>query len=89
MHHPKFRHLKATVLHRDNHIDNIRHMSQSMPGESDFFHVNAKFAAVPLSGSGGLISILNVRNGYIKFIMNHDLLFFVQVNVFFPFSIEV
>ena len=32
----------------------------SMPGESDAFAVNPTLIAVPLAGSGGLVSILQV-----------------------------
>jgi coronin-7 len=56
----KFRHLEGTPLHKSLHIDNLRNLSKNVPGESDAFHANKKFAAVPLGGSGGLIAIIKV-----------------------------
>jgi hypothetical protein len=41
-------------------IDNIRNLSQTVPGESDLFQANAKYCAVPLSGPGGCIGIYKV-----------------------------
>lgn len=56
----KFRHLEGSSLHKSLHISNLRNLSKNVPGESDAFHVNSKFAAVPLGGPGGLIAILKV-----------------------------
>ena len=58
----KFRHLKGTPLHKNFHFENIRNLSMSMPGESDAFAINPTLIAVPLAGSGGLISVLQVRD---------------------------
>ena len=56
----KFKHLTGTTLHKDTHIDNIRNISHTIPGESNMFDANKTFSAVPLGGSGGLIAILKV-----------------------------
>jgi len=32
-----------------------------MPGESDGFHANPKYCAVPMSGSAGVIAIIQVN----------------------------
>lgn len=48
-------------MHRSLHIDNVRNISQSIPGESDGFHANPKYCAVPLSGSAGVIAIIQVN----------------------------
>ena len=58
----KFRHLVGKPLHRSLHIDNIRNLSHTVPGESDMFAANRMFCAVPLSGSGGLIAIMKVSS---------------------------
>ena len=56
----KFRHVEGVPLHKSNNIENIRNLSKSIPGESDMFQANSKFCALPLGGSGGLVSILKV-----------------------------
>ena len=56
----KFRHLQGVVRHRSLHIDNLRNLSQSVPGESDGLHVNKRFCAFPLGGPGGLIGVIKV-----------------------------
>lgn len=56
----KFRNLEGTSAHRSQHIENIRNISQSIPGESDGFSANPQYCAVPLGGSGGLIAVLKV-----------------------------
>ena len=48
-------------MHKSLHIDNVRNISQSIPGESDGFHANPKYCAVPLSGSAGVIAIIQVN----------------------------
>ena len=47
-------------MHKSLNIENIRNLSKSIPGESNFFHANRTFCAVPLGGAGGLIGILQV-----------------------------
>jgi len=59
-------------MHKSLHIENLRNISQSMPGESDGFHANPKYCAVPISGSAGLITIIRV---------NFPLFLFLQISV--------
>nr|CAB3233029.1 coronin-7-like [Phallusia mammillata] len=56
----KFRHWTSTTMHPSTHVTNIQNLSKSLPGSCDGFHVNAKFAAVPLSTSGGHIAVIDV-----------------------------
>ncbi|XP_063231894.1 coronin-7 [Bacillus rossius redtenbacheri] len=56
----KFRHLKGTPLHKSTHIENIRNVSRQIPGECDGFHANPRRVAVPLSGPGGKIAVLEL-----------------------------
>ncbi|KAM5152135.1 coronin-7-like [Mantella aurantiaca] len=58
----RFRHTQGSVLHRDNHITNLRGVSQSTPGESDGFCVNPQRAAVPLAGPGGQVAVLELSH---------------------------
>jgi len=48
-------------MHKSLHIENLRNISQSVPGESDGFHANPKYCAIPMSGSAGLIAIIQVN----------------------------
>ena len=48
-------------MHKSLHTENVRNISQSVPGESDGFHANVKYCAVPMSGSAGLIAIIQVN----------------------------
>ncbi|CAH1777231.1 unnamed protein product [Owenia fusiformis] len=57
----KFRHLVGTIEHKSLHIDNIRNISRSTPGESDFFQVNTERCVVPLAGKGGLLAVLELN----------------------------
>jgi len=57
----KFRHIEGKTAHKSVHIENLRNISQSMPGESDGFHANPKYCAVPMSGSAGVIAIIQVN----------------------------
>ncbi|XP_046355097.2 coronin-7-like [Haliotis rufescens] len=56
----KFRHLKGQVLHKSRHIENLRNVSTTVPGESDMFAANTQRCAVPLEGPGGLIMVLEL-----------------------------
>lgn len=58
----KFRHLHGSPMHKSLNIENVRNLSKSIPGESDYFHANRAFCAVPLGGAGGLIAILSTEN---------------------------
>lgn len=57
----KFRHLKGTPGHKSTHIENIRNISRQISGECDGFHANADRVAVPLSGPGGKIAVLELK----------------------------
>ncbi|XP_033210325.1 coronin-7 isoform X2 [Belonocnema kinseyi] len=57
----KFRHLKGTTGHKSTHIENIRNISRQISGECDGFHANADRVAVPLSGPGGKIAVLELQ----------------------------
>lgn len=56
----KFRHISSSMMHRSLHFTNLKKISISTLSESDGFHVNKKWMAVPLSGAGGNIAILDV-----------------------------
>ena len=60
MHQSKCRHLQGAVLSHQLHITNVRNVSTSIPGESDFFHANKERCAIPQGGAGGLIAVLEV-----------------------------
>ncbi|XP_077983604.1 coronin-7-like [Glandiceps talaboti] len=57
----KFRHIEGVTQHKNTHVSNIRNLSMSTFGECDGFHANSEFAAIPLSGAGGLIAILDLK----------------------------
>ncbi|CAE1312014.1 CORO7 [Acanthosepion pharaonis] len=57
----KFKHLKGTPMKKNTHIENLRNLSKNIPGESDMFHANRTCCAVPLSGAGGCIGILELN----------------------------
>lgn len=56
----KFRHLKGSPGHKSTHIENIRNISRQISGECDGFHANRERVAVPLSGPGGRIAVLEL-----------------------------
>uniref|UniRef100_A0A8C5QU00 Coronin n=1 Tax=Leptobrachium leishanense TaxID=445787 RepID=A0A8C5QU00_9ANUR len=56
----RFRHIEGIVQHRDNHITNLRAVSQSTPGECDGFCVNYQRLALPLAGPGGQVAVLEL-----------------------------
>ncbi|XP_034248908.1 coronin-7 isoform X3 [Thrips palmi] len=56
----KFRHLKGNPGHKSTHIENIRNISRQISGECDGFHANRERVAVPLSGPGGRIAVLEL-----------------------------
>ncbi|XP_024890545.1 coronin-7 isoform X3 [Temnothorax curvispinosus] len=57
----KFRHLKGTPGHKSTHIENVRNISRQISGECDGFHANPDRVAVPLSGPGGKIAVLELK----------------------------
>ncbi|XP_022327050.2 coronin-7-like [Crassostrea virginica] len=58
----KFKHLKCKTLHRSTHIENIRKLDRTVPGESNFFVANKTRCVVPIEGSGGLLSVFELNN---------------------------
>ena len=57
----KFRHWLATVLHPSTHITNLPEQSRNISSACDGFHVNQKYAAIPLTTPGGPIAVIEVR----------------------------
>uniref|UniRef100_T1IM85 Coronin n=1 Tax=Strigamia maritima TaxID=126957 RepID=T1IM85_STRMM len=57
----KFRHLKGTPLHKDQHIENIRNLSTSLPRECDGIQANTKRIALVFKGPGGRLSIFELN----------------------------
>ncbi|KAF6019302.1 hypothetical protein EB796_022391 [Bugula neritina] len=58
----KFRHLKGTPLHKSHRIENIRNLSNRVPGESNGFAANPERCAITLKGPAGLVSVLELEN---------------------------
>ncbi|CAK8684356.1 unnamed protein product [Clavelina lepadiformis] len=56
----KFRHWTGTVLHPSTHITAITKLSHTIPGGSDGFHANDRYAAVPLTTPGGHVGIIEL-----------------------------
>ncbi|NXP68084.1 CORO7 protein, partial [Chloropsis cyanopogon] len=54
----RFRHAQGRVLHRDQHLTNLRGLSLTTPGESDGFCANRQRVALPLLSAGGQIAVL-------------------------------
>ncbi|XP_064448540.1 coronin-7 isoform X3 [Mirounga angustirostris] len=57
----KFRHAQGAVLHRDNHITNLKGLNLTTPGESDGFCANQLRVAVPLLSNGGQVAVLELQ----------------------------
>ena len=57
----KFRHLKGEPLHKSHRIENIRSLSNSVPGESDGLALNRTRCAISLQGPAGLVAVLEVK----------------------------
>ncbi|NXM86382.1 CORO7 protein, partial [Oenanthe oenanthe] len=56
----RFRHAQGRVLHRDQHLTNLRGLSLTTPGECDGFCANRQRAALPLLSAGGQIAVLEL-----------------------------
>ena len=52
--------MKGSPGHKSTHIENIRNISRQISGECDGFHANRERVAVPLSGPGGRIAVLEL-----------------------------
>ena len=66
VHSSKYRHLEGIPGPRGQHIENIRNLSHTLPGESDMFHANRGRFALPLSGAGGLVAVLEVSIEWLR-----------------------
>ncbi|NXA80083.1 CORO7 protein, partial [Thryothorus ludovicianus] len=56
----RFRHAQGRVLHRDQHLTNLRGLSLTTPGECDGFCANHRRVALPLLSAGGQIAVLEL-----------------------------
>lgn len=53
-------------MHKNNNIENITNLSESMPSESDAFQGNRDLLVVPLSGVAGRLAVLKVCVHFFK-----------------------
>ncbi|XP_052749681.1 coronin-7 isoform X2 [Galleria mellonella] len=59
----KFRHLKGTPGHKSTCVENIKNISRQISGECNGFYANGVRCAVPLSGGGGRIGVVELPGG--------------------------
>ncbi|XP_075991727.1 coronin-7-like, partial [Anticarsia gemmatalis] len=59
----KFRHLKGTPGHKSTQVENIKNISRQISGECNGFYSNGFRCAVPLSGGGGRVGIVELPKG--------------------------
>ncbi|XP_063622542.1 coronin-7 [Cydia splendana] len=59
----KFRHLKGTPGHKSTHVENIKNISRQISGECNGFYANGVRCAVPVSGGGGRVAIVELPRG--------------------------
>ncbi|XP_068623199.1 coronin-7 [Battus philenor] len=59
----KFRHLKGTPGHKSTHVENIKNISRQISGECNGFYANGVRCAVPISGGGGRVGIVELPRG--------------------------
>ncbi|XP_013190445.2 coronin-7 isoform X1 [Amyelois transitella] len=59
----KFRHLKGTPGHKSTHVENIKNISRQVSGECNGFYANGVRCAVPLSGGGGRVGVVELPVG--------------------------
>ncbi|XP_049878605.1 coronin-7 isoform X3 [Pectinophora gossypiella] len=59
----KFRHLKGTPGHKSTHVENIKNVSRQISGECNGFYANGIRCAVPVSGGGGRVAIIELPVG--------------------------
>ncbi|CAH0591452.1 unnamed protein product [Chrysodeixis includens] len=59
----KFRHLKGTPGHKSTQVENIKNISRQISGECNGFYANGYRCAVPLSGGGGRVGIVELPVG--------------------------
>ncbi|VDM41025.1 unnamed protein product [Toxocara canis] len=78
----KYRHVETVPGGQHGTFTNVRSVNTRMPTESNAFCVSSKYAAIPLSGYAGIVSIVRVRlsevcklpDGVIDGVQNHTLL---------------
>ncbi|CEG71439.1 Putative Coronin [Rhizopus microsporus] len=56
-----YKYLSAKVYHPSTHFDDLRGLSINKSGDCDLIQANAKFIAVPISGPGGRVGIINAQ----------------------------
>lgn len=59
----KFRHLSGTPGHKSTQVENIKNISRQISGECNGFYSNGFRCAVPLSGGGGRVGIVELPKG--------------------------
>nr|XP_049697604.1 coronin-7 isoform X2 [Helicoverpa armigera] len=59
----KFRHLKGTPGHKSTQVENIKNISRQISGECNGFYANGVRCAVPLSGGGGRVGVVELPVG--------------------------
>ncbi|XP_062514587.1 coronin-7-like [Corticium candelabrum] len=57
----RFRHTNSKVLHPRNHIEGITAVGVSIPSDCNVFHSNDVRAAFPLTGPGGQIAVVELK----------------------------
>ncbi|CAL8081262.1 unnamed protein product [Orchesella dallaii] len=56
----KYRNYKAAALHKKMHLENLRNISTTCPGESELIQANPDRVAVPLNTPGGKVAIFEL-----------------------------
>ncbi|XP_026328074.1 coronin-7 isoform X1 [Hyposmocoma kahamanoa] len=59
----KFRHLKGTPGHKSVQVENIKNISRQISGECNGFYANGVRCAVPVSGGGGRVAVIELPLG--------------------------
>ncbi|CAH2055926.1 unnamed protein product, partial [Iphiclides podalirius] len=59
----KFRHLKGTPGHKSTHVENIKNISRQISGECNGFYANGVRCAVPITGGGGRLGVVELPLG--------------------------
>lgn len=86
----KYRHVETIPGGRDGTFTNIRDVNTRLPTESNGFCVSSKYAAVPLAGTAGVVSIVDLSKicklpvGVIDGLQNHTLITDLVWNPFDP-----
>lgn len=59
----KFRHLKGTPGHKSTQVENVKNVSRQISGECNGFYANGVRCAVPVTGGGGRVAIVELPTG--------------------------